>query len=108
MTYKNLTEEQVKEIREKASNIISFDFSGDGTACARTSEGNYVIDPQAWMVDFFLQELDSHLGRAMEEKTKKIEQLKPILWNEDKDRHLENVAKYNTIDEVLAILNQTL
>lgn len=33
-----------------------------------------------------------------------IKAMKPILYHKDPNRHLENVARYNTLDEVLLLL----
>lgn len=34
-----------------------------------------------------------------------VSAMKPVLYNENKDRHLENVAIYNTLDKVLSKLS---
>lgn len=33
-----------------------------------------------------------------------IEKMKPILWDDDANKHNRNIARYNTLDEVLVFL----
>lgn len=36
-----------------------------------------------------------------------MEYEKPVIYNENKDRHLENVTKYNTLDLAISIIKNT-
>jgi hypothetical protein len=56
--------------------------------------------------DEIIRLIESEISLALQEKVFEVEKLKPILWNDDPMRHVENIARHNTIDEVIKILKQ--
>lgn len=54
------------------------------------------------------QALASTRTEVLEEVERRIEKLKPVLWNDNTNRYLENVAKYNVLNELSSSLKNKI
>jgi hypothetical protein len=73
---------------------------------------NQVIDIRSLdgLAEKFFTHLESEVKLAEEAERARIDyaiiKMMPILWHDDPNRHLENVARSNALDEVRALLSQ--
>ena len=60
-------------------------------------DGHSYVEVPKWVVEQVREEVK-------EEVREGLKTMRPILWNDDPKRHVGNITKYNTIDEVLQLL----
>lgn len=114
-TQKNIDEE-VKEFREETKDcnleqwcvayiawaVTMFKFNED------IGDGKLTNGDRSWVTKELTDKFDQFKQQIIKEErerlSEEINNLKPILYDENKDRHLENVTRYNALDEVLSII----
>lgn len=90
------------KVRSDGNRLVVVDELGAETTGA---EWKHDVDPKAGIViEYLLQNHKSISAAILAERDsirKILKDKKKPLWNENKDRYLENIARHNLIDEIL-------